>query len=206
MPQRRLTRWILGVLSALLLIGIGYAAGLITPEVRAPGNNSAEAGFARDMSTHHAQAVAMGMLEYRNGSNEDIRVLGYDIALTQQNQIGQMAVWLQGWKLLPTGTSKPMTWMPGGPVPLVNGLMPGMASTEQMNQLTTTTGNAEDILFCQLMLRHHLGGIHMVEGILQVTHNSQVRALAETMLNDQQGEVVVLENFLKQLGAQPLAS
>jgi uncharacterized protein (DUF305 family) len=205
MPTSRLTRWILGVLSVIALIAVGYVGGLVTPSLRAPGTNSAEAGFARDMSTHHAQAVAMGMLEYQNGSNADIRQLAYDIALTQQNQIGQMAVWLQDWHLLPTGSDKPMAWMPGGPVPLVNGLMPGMASVSQINQLTTTKGNAEDVLFCQLMLRHHEGGIHMVEGILQLTHNSQVRTLAQTMLNDQEGEVLVLQNDLKMLGAQPLS-
>ena len=37
----------------------GYAGGLLTPPLTRPGDDSVEAGFARDMTTHHAQAVEM---------------------------------------------------------------------------------------------------------------------------------------------------
>jgi uncharacterized protein (DUF305 family) len=206
MPANRLTRWILGVLTVVALVGIGYVGGIVTPTLRAPGNESAEAGFARDMSTHHAQAVAMAMLEVQNGSDPAVIQLAYNIALAQQNEIGQMAVWLQDWHLLPTGDRTAMSWMPGPKVTLINGLMPGMASLDQMNELTAARGTASDILFCQLMLNHHVGGIHMVEGILQLTHNTQVHSLATTMLRDQQGEVILLTSEIKTLGAQPLTS
>ena len=99
-----------------------------------------------------------------------------------------------------------MAWMPDGSSELVNGLMPGMATVDQLNELSAARGKASDVLFCQLMLRHHIGGIHMVEGVLEETHNSTVRALAETMLSGQQGEVTVLQQELKTLGAEPLSS
>jgi len=206
MQQSRTARWVLGVLSALVLIGIGYGAGLITPSLRAPGNTSPEAGFARDMSAHHAQAVGMANLELQYGSTPAVKELALAIATSQQAQIGMMTVWLQDWKLQPTGTQARMAWMPDGAPLLPGGLMPGMASVTQMNQLNVDRGKAEDILFCQLMLRHHLGGIHMAEGILQLTHLQQVRDLATSMVNDQQGEVGTLQDLLKQLGAQPLSS
>jgi uncharacterized protein (DUF305 family) len=202
----RRTQWIGGVLAAVLLLGIGFAAGWFTPGLTTPGNDSAEAGFARDMSAHHAQAVAMSMIAVEDATNPDVRQLAYAIALTQQAQIGMMSTWLQDWKLLPTGTEKPMSWMPDGQQALVNGLMPGMATTEQINQLTEAKGAQADVLFCQLMLRHHLGGIHMVEGILAVTHDSQVKTLAAAMLSGQQSEVLTLQNLLKTLGAAPLSS
>ena len=206
-PTRsRRNSWIAGTIAAVLLLGIGFALGVFTPTLRAPGDNSAEAGFARDMSTHHAQAVGMSMLEVEHGTNPDVVQLAYAIATTQQAQVGMMSVWLQDWHLLPTGTRAPMSWMPDGQTQLTNGLMPGMASVEQVNQLTEARGNASDVLFCQLMLRHHEGGIHMVEGILQVSHNSTVRPLADTMLSGQQGEVTVLQQELKTLGAAPLSS
>jgi uncharacterized protein (DUF305 family) len=200
------TRWIVGILAALALLVVGFIGGILAPSLRAPGNNSPEAGFARDMSTHHGQAVAMAMLEVQNGSEPGVRQLAEDIATTQQAQIGMMSVWLQDWKLLPTGSRSPMAWMPDGNSELVNGLMPGMATVDQLNQLSAARGKVSDVLFCQLMLRHHIGGIHMVEGILQVTHNSTVRALAETMLSGQQGEVTTLQQELKTLGAEPLSS
>lgn len=199
------TRWIVGILGALALLVVGYLGGILTPSLRAPGDNSPEAGFARDMSTHHGQAVAMAMLEVRNGSDPAVRQLAEDIATTQQAQIGMMSVWLRDWKLLPTGSRPPMAWMPHGGTELVNGLMPGMATVDQLNELSAARGKTADVLFCQLMLRHHIGGIHMVEGILQESQNSTVRSLAKTMLSGQQGEVTVLQQELKTLGAEPLS-
>jgi uncharacterized protein (DUF305 family) len=100
-----------------------------------------------------------------------------------------------------------MAWMPNGASEIgPDGLMPGMASTDEVNKLSEAKGKDVDVLFCQLMLRHHLGGIHMVEGILAETHNSRVRELAQAMKNGQQSEVVTLRELLAKLGAQPLTS
>ncbi|HEU0238944.1 MAG TPA: DUF305 domain-containing protein [Micromonosporaceae bacterium] len=197
-------RWIVAAAVALALLGVGYLGGFLTPSLTAPGDNSPEAGFARDMSVHHAQAVQMSMIEAQSGTMPEVRGLAQSIALTQQAQIGMMTVWLQDWHLNPTGSGPRMAWMPQGSEELVNGLMPGMATQDQINQLINAKGKQVDILYCQLMLRHHLGGIHMVEGLLAESHNSTVRALAETMLTGQQGEIADLQLYLQQLGAKPL--
>src|SRR5687768_7060496 len=48
------------VLVALFVLAGVFAAGRLTaPRVGTPSNVSAEAGFARDMQTHHNQAVEM---------------------------------------------------------------------------------------------------------------------------------------------------
>jgi uncharacterized protein (DUF305 family) len=193
-----------GVLAALLLIFAGYTAGILIQRSQTPGDNSAEAGFARDMSDHHAQAVELGMIAFQRATDPDVRTLGGDIALTQQGQIGIMQTWLTDWGLGPNGSRPPMSWMPGGPITLVGNLMPGMASDAEMNKIRSATGKDVDVLFCQYMLRHHLGGIHMVEGILAVTHNQRVIDLANTMKVNQTGEVQVLQDLLTKLGAKPL--
>jgi uncharacterized protein (DUF305 family) len=204
-PRRRAL--ILGALGAVVALLIGYGAGLLTPRFTAPGDNSPEAGFARDMSTHHAQAVEMGMVAYQKATNDDVRQMGYDIATTQQAQIGMMSVWLKDWHLEPTGSRPKMAWMPNGSQELSpDGLMPGMATDDQLTQLHNATGKDVDILFCQLMLRHHLGGIHMIDGILQESHNKTVTDLAQTMKNNQQADVAMLQQLLTDLGAKPLGS
>lgn len=172
---------------------------------RQPGDASAEAGFARDMSAHHAQGVELAELARSRTADEEVRILATDIALTQQAQIGMMSVWLKDWHLNPTGTRPPMAWMPGGAGHLVNGLMPGMATPAQITKLENSTGKAFDILYCQLMLRHHVGGIHMVEGILALSHNGQVHDLATAMLTAQQSEIIAFQHFLQDLGAPPLS-
>lgn len=196
--MRRFTLYSTAGLAIMLAIGLllGYPAGLLTPRGHStPGENSAEAGFARDMSRHHAQAVAMGMIEYQKGSNLAVRELGRDIALTQQAQIGMMDQWLRDWDLGANGTAAPMSWMPDGQTTLDNGLMPGMATPEEMTALQNATGSDVDRLFLQMMIKHHLGGIHMVDGVLKVSKNSDVDYLAQSMKTGQQGEITAMQEL-----------
>src|SRR5918992_1175568 len=79
--------------------------------IGSPSDSSPEAGFARDMMVHHAQAVEMAEIVRDKTESEEIRTLAADIALTQQAQIGQMQGWLQVWDLPPTGTVPAMSWM-----------------------------------------------------------------------------------------------
>jgi uncharacterized protein (DUF305 family) len=156
------------------------------------------------MVTHHAQAVSMATTEYRATADGGLRSVSVDMALTQQGQIGIMSTWLDTWGLPATGSEPPMAWMADGGRSLSSdGRMPGMASPAEMKQLRELTGRAQDVLFCRLMIRHHLGGIHMAEEILAVTDDSQVRALAQSIKDGQQYEVTVLQDALKRLGATP---
>jgi uncharacterized protein (DUF305 family) len=196
-------RIIVGVVVAAILLAIGFGAGLLT-RPGTPGDDSSEAGFARDMSTHHAQAVEMGMIAYQKATLPDVRTLGGDIAITQQGQIGVMSTWLKDWGLDANSSRPPMSWMPNGHNELVNNLMPGMATREEVDKLKNATGRQVDILFCQYMLRHHLGGIHMVDDVLAQNPRPDVRDLADTMKKNQTAEVSVLRTLLNQLGAQPL--
>jgi uncharacterized protein (DUF305 family) len=195
-----------GVVAALLLVFVGYAAGTLIPRWQAPGDSSPEAGFARDMSAHHAQAVELGMIAYQKATDPDVRTLGGDIAITQQGQIGIMQTWLTTWGLALNSTNQSMSWMPDGPSLMRGNLMPGMATQAEMDKLRNASGKQVDILFCQYMLRHHLGGLHMVDGILARTHNQEVVDLATAMKTGQQGEIQVLQSLLTHLGAEPLQS
>jgi uncharacterized protein (DUF305 family) len=198
-PGRRTWIWVAGALVIGLLIGLGGGYLLTRPST--PSDTSAEAGFLRDMSTHHAQAVEMSMIEHQKSANPQLVTLSDDIALTQQAQIGYMQGWLRQWNLSPTGSGSPMAWMPGGPAEVVNGLMPGMATPAQMTALNQATGKDLDIQYLKLMRQHHLGGIHMAQEVLTQTKNPDVTWLAQSMVANQQGEINVIGDYLKQLGA-----
>ncbi len=198
----RRARLIAAALAAVFLLGLGYAAGRLTPIFTAPGDASPEAGFARDMSTHHGQAVRMAIVEYDRGQDTTARRIAYDIATSQQYQIGVMEGWLREWNLPLTTDRSPMSWMPAGERMMQpDGRMPGLASSEELRRLEAASGRDADILFCQLMLRHHLGGIHMVDAVLKQTDNAEVRRLAQGMRDAQQGEVEALRVSLRSLGA-----
>lgn len=197
-------RWGTGWLAVAVVVGLllGLAAGLLVPDLTRPGDDSPEAGFARDMSTHHAQAVEMGMLAYDKATNPKVRNLALDISLTQQAQIGMMQTWLREWKLDPTGAQPRMAWMGEEMAASVkDGLMPGMATPAEMEQLRNATGTDFDVLFLRLMLTHHIGGIHMAEGAIELADDAEVRWLAEQMLIGQKKETVVIQELLAELGA-----
>lgn len=184
-------------LALMLVLGIlvGFGVGYAILRETVPGDSSAEAGFARDMSTHHAQAVQMAMIAQQKASHGAVRGMGVDIALTQQAQIGMMDQWLRNWRLNANSSSPPMSWMPDGQRALEKGLMPGMATPEEIAQLESASGPEVDTLFIDLMIKHHLGGIHMVDGILQQSTHPDVVWLAESMKTGQQGEISALQEL-----------
>jgi uncharacterized protein (DUF305 family) len=188
---------------ALLLAGImlGAAIGLVIPRLRNPASDSVEAGFLRDMSTHHAQAVELAMIAHAGSDTPGIVTLSADIATTQQAQIGYMQAWLRDWDLGPTGDSQPMAWMPDAAGAVVDGLMPGMATPEQLASLRKATGKDLDVQFLTLMRAHHLGGIHMAQEAEKLSDDKDVDWLAESMVTAQQGEIQLIDDLLKQAQA-----
>ncbi|MFC0005968.1 DUF305 domain-containing protein [Micromonospora siamensis] len=189
-------------LAAAVVVGLllGYAGGLLTPKLTRPGDTSAEAGFARDMTTHHSQAVAMGLMAFQKGTDPEVRQIGVDIATGQQGEIGTMQTWLRSWGLDPAGSEPAMAWMPDGAALVKNGLMPGMATPEEMTKLESAQGREFDVMFLNLMIQHHLGGVHMIDGILDADGDPEVARVAQVMKNTQQTDLANMNAALKRLG------
>lgn len=202
-PERPDTgrRWGVVALALAVVVGLllGYAGGLLTPRLTRPGDASVEAGFARDMTTHHAQAVEMGLIAFQRATDPEVRSIGGDIALGQQGEMGAMQSWLRSWELDPTGSQPPMSWMPDGAMTVKNGLMPGMATPEEMAALRGAQGRDLEVRFLNMMIKHHLGGIHMIDAVLDATDEPDVVRTAQTMKNTQQTDLTNLQNALKRL-------
>ena len=197
------------VLVATLLVGVVVGAALallffartpgdVPAALDAPGEDSAEAGFARDMVVHHAQAVQMAEIIRGKTESEEIRTLAANIALTQQAQIGQMQGWLQVWDLPPTGTEPAMSWM-GHPT---EGRMPGMAAPEELDRLQRASPEEADVLFLQLMIPHHEAALPMAEAVLEETEREEVQQLAAAVAASQEAEIRVLQELLQRHGGQ----
>ncbi|MBO3736397.1 DUF305 domain-containing protein [Actinoplanes sp. NEAU-H7] len=196
--NRRSGYWLPATLVVGLLLGV--AIGFLIPRGESlPADDSAEAGFARDMSTHHSQAVEMGMIAYTRATNDEVRMMARDIALTQQGQIGMFQAWLREWNLQPTGSKPAMSWMPDGAESVKDGLMPGMATPEELKQLREATGLDEDRLFMKLMINHHLGGIHMAQEVVELSDDPEVVESAQLSINSQQRDLTDMQDLQKRL-------
>ncbi len=207
------TRLIVGmILGATLLTGAGFAIGFTAaPVTPTPDSTSAEAGFSRDMQTHHKQAVEMSMILLDRTEDPAMRMLAEDIATAQQHQAGQMYAWLSVWGVPQAAPEPSMTWMtrptldgdihdhsgedgesdyvPGDP-------MPGMATPEQLAELKSLTGVPAESLFLELMIVHHVAGVEIADAILERSSNRAVTDAARGMVAVQQSEIDYMNELL----------
>ncbi|GAA1513957.1 DUF305 domain-containing protein [Sphaerisporangium rubeum] len=206
------TRQILVVLVACALTAV--VTVFVTRAAGPPGDDSPEAGFARDMAVHHAQAAEMGFSLRDNSDDQPIRNLAYDIITTQTAQRGMFGGWLQQWGLNQASDRPPMAWMAGhgghgaaaSPSPGGVPRMPGMASDEEMERLKATKGKDGEILFLQLMIRHHEGGVDMAKALLKLSNRPEVRTMAQHIVDTQDSEIQLMTEMLTARGAKPYPS
>ena len=206
-PRSVLVTGLVAVIALALVacaIAVGYAWGNNGDGASVPSNSSVDVGFARDMMTHHEQAVEMANYERDNTSDAALHTLAYDIESSQEFQIGQMQGWLDGWGYGRQTSNTPMAWMGGTGHLGANGLMPGMATPSEIDQLEKLHGKALDIMFLQLMIRHHQGGVLMAQYAADHAKSGYVKTLAAAIVAAQSSEIIAMEQTLRQLGSSPL--
>jgi uncharacterized protein (DUF305 family) len=167
-----------------------------------PDDSSAEAGFLRDMQVHHNQAVVMADIIRFRTEDDQIMAMSTDIAFAQMSQIGTMSGFLQLWDLSPTGDEPAMAWM-GHPA---EGRMPGMASPEEIEQLRELPVAEAEVLFLQLMNRHHIAGVEMAQALIDRSDQEETVQMAEGMIRTQTAEIEVMNKFLSERGEEPVTS
>jgi uncharacterized protein (DUF305 family) len=210
-------RWWIVALVLLGVAALAFAIGRFSTfgsagVASAPGTDSADAGFARDMQVHHAQAVEMAMVIYRTTDDEEIRVLSYDIATGQAAQRGEMFDWLVTWGL-PQAGGPMMAWMTASDAHAGHGgasgeplsdeelrIAMGMASAAELSDLRSATGTDADCLFLELMIRHHEGAIPMTEALLELGSDPRALEVAESMKNGQTAEIAAMQAMQLRLG------
>jgi uncharacterized protein (DUF305 family) len=194
---------------ALLVLGGGLAVvlGLGRDGAAVPG--TVDVGFSRDMSRHHLQGVEIANLATDRSQDPAVRGLAFDIASTQNNQVGRMQGWLSLWGYSPTG-GETMGWM-GSDMPGMHhsgspdgALMPGMATEDELANLRSLQGPAFDVEFLRLMIRHHQGGLEMARYAQAHGETDVVRTLAKSIADSQTGETQLMTGMLAERGGTPL--
>jgi len=191
-------RLALAVLAALV-IGVLGTLWVVQARSSPPSDFGADAGFARDMQTHHAQAVEMAFLVRDRTDDEEVRTVAYDIITSQQQQAGQMYGWLVQWGLNQTGSRPPMAWVGGEHAAAhasPDGTMPGMATPAQLAELKAATGVEAERIFLRLMIAHHTGGVAMAQAAQDDARTPAVRTLAAAIAAAQTSEIQLLRQML----------
>ncbi|WP_370263920.1 DUF305 domain-containing protein [Limnobacter sp.] len=167
--------------------------------------NAVDAGFARSMIQHHAQAIQMSML-MRSAASPEMQAIAQSIVLKQTREIGVMEGWLSAWNQPPLVDGAPMAWVENATnvrhlddqlyqarCKAEGGAMAGLATPEQLAQLERATGKAKEKLFLELMLAHHQAALPMAWFAHRNGESSLVKALATTMIREQGMEIAWMQ-------------
>ncbi len=162
--------------------------------------NAVDVGFLQDMIDHHDQAVAMAMAVIGRDSDPTTQSFAREVVIYQRWEIGVMDTLLAGWGDGRGDESRSaMAWM-GMPSPV--GAMPGMQSSEAVQQLGTLTGKDLDKAFFTMMRDHHLGGVHMATYAAEHADTKEVRELAARIAQYQQVEANEYTQAMQRLGLE----
>lgn len=155
--------------------------------VSAPQDNDADARFMAEMILHHAQALQMVELSRDGLEDEEVRALAGRVEAAQLPEVHVMATWLVAHdRPVPREAVDLGVDVRGMGGTVAGGIegggghshgaggdhagMPGMATGAELDALVGASGHEADLLFLELMTRHHEGalemaGVHGAEGI-----------------------------------------
>ncbi|MBC5793572.1 MAG: DUF305 domain-containing protein, partial [Nanohaloarchaea archaeon] len=145
--------------------------------------NRADLMFMNMMIIHHDQAIEMAELAENRTENENILELSENISQAQTKENQKMSEWLRE-----AGFNRPTR----------GHRMAGMATQQEMNELRQSEGQEFDLLFSELMIEHHEGGIEMERAEVQNGKSEKVVELAKRMIEVQQEEVEKMETWRKE--------
>lgn len=187
------------VLIALL---IGCHKETLPPEATAPAEESKSASqpvapasapydlqFLDTMSKHHTSAIEMAKMAQGKVELFDLQKLVTSIPVDQEKEIEQMKAWRDAW-------------YPGAPS-AENMQMPGMSSSMNMNMnqmQSTTPGPAYDAMFIDMMTPHHEGALAMSREALGKAQHSEIKTLAEQIIDSQTKEIEQMRRMKETLG------
>lgn len=157
--------------------------------------SDADVRFMTGMIGHHAQALVMAGFAPANDAGRQIRTLTARIINAQKDEIALMQGWLADRKR---------------PVPEVDDRgrmthpmqMPGMLTSEQLEDLENAHGPEYDRLFLTYMIQHHEGAVTMVHELFATDGAAQDHVafkLASDIQVDQITEIARMRSMLEAL-------
>ncbi|WP_328622216.1 DUF305 domain-containing protein [Streptomyces sp. NBC_00354] len=140
--------------------------------------NAADRAYVQHMVEHHRQALTMSALAPERASADGVKRLAERISAAQQPEIRAMESWSARYPA-PSGA----------PAGHDHGAMPGMATEQQLKQLTEAKGADFDRLFLTLMTAHHEGAVKMAGESLAAGNNGAVEEMANEVVATQTAEI-----------------
>jgi uncharacterized protein (DUF305 family) len=151
----------------------------------------ADVRFMQGMIAHHAQAIYMSRLALSHGANARLLKFATKIDQSQLAEIRLMQEWLRANSQMAPDTSSWRTMS-----------MPGMLTTEQIQQLDAARGVEFDRQFLRYMIQHHQGALKMVADLFATPRAAQdvdVSVFANDVVVVQTAEIDTMQQMLADL-------
>jgi len=159
----------------------------------APGGtadfNDADVEFAQGMVAHHEQAVEMAeiALDPTRGARPEVVDLATRIKGAQDPEIQLMTSWLTEW-----GKPAAVDTSEGHDMDSTEGMM----TADEMDEMSALNGPEFDIMWMEMMIRHHEGAISQSQDVKAEGSSADVLALADQIITAQQGEITEMQQLL----------
>lgn len=172
------TRLTQALLSILLVLALAFAvvtsafAGAPAPE---KATAKFEIDFMQDMIDHHMMAVMHAEMCLEKAVHEELRQLCLDIIATQSQEMMMMQSWLQDWYGI--------TYEPH-------------MKHNMMGDMEMMEGAEFEIMFMQMMIKHHRGAVKEGEKCLDRAYHPELLGLCQNIIVTQSQEIQMMQTWL----------
>lgn len=167
--------------------GMDHGSAPMTTSTTAASASESDILFVTMMIPHHEQAIEMSdTLLSKTGVDERVTALAEQIMAAQQPEIDTMKGWLSDWGV---SMSNGMSGMDHG----------GMMSESDMQALTAADASDAARLYLEQMIEHHQGAIDMAQDEIDGGTDSEVVALARSIVDSQAAEISTMKELMASL-------
>ena len=144
--------------------------------------NDADVAFAQMMIPDHQMTAKMAELAQQKAAGKDLKTLAGQMVEGQQKSVTTLQGWLTTWGKPATADMAGMT-------------MPGAMTDKDMTMLKSMKGMDFDMMFAQMMIKHHEGSIQMAKDEQAKGSSAEAKAMAASMIKTRQAEVEQLRKL-----------
>uniref|UniRef100_A0A832GZ20 DUF305 domain-containing protein n=1 Tax=Oscillatoriales cyanobacterium SpSt-402 TaxID=2282168 RepID=A0A832GZ20_9CYAN len=158
-----------------------------------PADESFDLRFIDAMIPHHEGAVAMAQEALEKSSRPEIKELAQAIINAQEQEISELKEWRTAW--YPNAGDEPMMYSAemGHMMPMTE----EMRSSMMMDDDLGAADDQFDLRFINAMIPHHQGAIDMAQQALEKGDRSEIKELAQNIIDSQQQEIDQMQQWRK---------
>lgn len=141
--------------------------------------------FANRMIDHHQGAIDMSEIELKSGSDSQMKGMAQKIITAQQAEIAKLRNFVQAHPPTNAQQQQMQQSMHNEPMQMMHNQMKAVPM-----------GSNVDQGFANMMMAHHRGAITMAQEEIAKGQHTEIKQMAQQMINDQQREIAEFQAWL----------